>query len=116
MKYTVSLLKSMGECAELRQKGIFLIRFIPTPHIYISSTNRSFRVRWKEIRKEARNLNNTKISRVIRELWQSYDEDGFEFEVLEITDSLVEREQFYIDFYQPSLNSNKISREVKLKY
>jgi hypothetical protein len=103
----------MGECKELQQKGIFLIRFLPTLDMYIGSTNRSFRVRWKEIRKQARNLNNTKISRVIREIWQSYDEDEFEFEVLEITDFLVEREQFYIDLYRPSLN-NKISREEKI--
>ena len=89
---------------QINQKGIFLVRCVPTGDIYIGSTNRSFRIHWKEFRKQMRNYRNRRISLRIRDLWQAYGDEGFEFEVIEVTELTLEKKRHYINLYRPSLN------------
>lgn len=106
MKYTIAQLQTMKDCTELREKGVFVVRCLPTGDSYIGGTNRSFRVSWKEFRKQMRNYYNKRISREIRELWQTYGDGAFEFEIIQITDadSVATTKAYYIELYQPSLN------------
>ncbi|MBE9044939.1 hypothetical protein IQ255_11055 [Pleurocapsales cyanobacterium LEGE 10410] len=89
---------------QLNQKGIYLVRCVPTGDTYIGSTNRSFRICWKEFRKQMRNFHNRRISLRIRNLWQAYGDEGFEFEVLEVTEPTPAKKHHYINLYSPSLN------------
>ncbi len=100
----ISKLSKLKDSRQLDLKGIFLVRCIPTGDTYIGSTNRSFRVSWKELRKQMRNFHNRRISLRIRDLWQAYGDEGFEFKILEVTSPTPEKKQYYIDLYRPSLN------------
>jgi hypothetical protein len=100
----ISELSKLKSSQQLELKGIFLVRCIPTGDTYIGSTNRSFRVSWKELRKQMRNFQNRRISLRIRDLWQAYGDEGFEFEILEVTVPTLEKKNYYINLYRPSLN------------
>ena len=120
MKYSINLIKRTKRDPRLNEMGIFLVRCVPTGDTYIGSTNRSFRIQWKEFRKQMRNLHNRRISRRIRNLWQAYGDEGFEFErearcfssslcnlvveILEITVPTPEKKHYYIGLYSSSLN------------
>jgi hypothetical protein len=103
-KSNISELSKLKYSQQLDEKGIFLVRCLPTGDTYIGSTKRSFRVSWKEFRKQMRNLQNRRISLRIRDLWQIYGDEGFEFEILEVTLPTPAKKHYYIDLYQPSLN------------
>jgi hypothetical protein len=51
-----------------------------------------------------RNFQNRRISLRIRDLWQAYGDEGFEFEILEVTVPTLEKKHDYINLYRPSLN------------
>lgn len=100
MIFSVAQLQNSGYIADLSQGGIFILRCIPTEDIvYLGATTRSFRQRWKEIRKQARNPSNRRISPQIRSLWQAYGDAGFEFEILEFT----AQPEFRIEHYHRQL-------------
>ncbi|MDJ0593286.1 MAG: hypothetical protein QNJ72_25415 [Pleurocapsa sp. MO_226.B13] len=105
MKRKISQLSKIKHPQQLNQKGIFLVRCVPTGDTYIGSTNRSFRIHWKEFRKQMRNFHNRRISQRIRNLWQVYGDKGFEFEILEVTVPTPEKKHRYINLYRPSLNN-----------
>ncbi len=106
VKYTIADLQTIQECPELKQKGVFLVRCRTTGDTYIGGTNRSFRLSWKEFRKQMRSSYNKRISRRIRDLWQAHGDLSFEFEILEVTDeaSVAATKARYIEQYKPSLN------------
>ena len=104
MKHNINPLDRPKPDRRLNQKGIFLVRCVPTGDTYIGSTNRNFRIHWKEFRKQMRNINNRRISLRIRDLWQAYGDEGFEFEILEVTVPTPEKKHRYINLYRPSLN------------
>ncbi len=104
MKHNISSIHRPKLDRRLNQKGIFLVRCVPTGDTYIGSTNRSFRIHWKEFRKQMRNFHNRRISKRIRDLWQAYGDEGFEFEIIEVTEPTPEKKRHYIDLYRPSLN------------
>ena len=104
MKHNISTLNRPKPDRQLNQKGIFLVRCIPTGDTYIGCTNRSFRIHWKEFRKQMRNLHNRRISLRIRNLWQAYGDEGFEFKILEVTVPTPEKKHYYINLYRSSLN------------
>ena len=106
MKYTIADLQTIQECPELQQKGVFIVRCQTTGDAYLGGTQRSFRLSWKEFRKQMRSSYNKRISRRIRDLWQAHGDRAFEFEILEVTDSesLAQAKAHYIELYQPSLN------------
>lgn len=47
----------------------------------------------------------------LQQAFNKYGEDLFVFEVLELTDNLIEREQYYIDYYNPRYNIEKVARQ-----
>jgi hypothetical protein len=103
--YSIKDLQTIGNTPQLKQTGIFIMRCLPTGDSFIGWTTRGFRTRWKEFRKQARNLNNRRISPQIRELWQQYGDEGFEFQILEVTNRKVEQTGLtYIKRYRPTLN------------
>ena len=104
MRRKISELSKIKNSYQLDQKGIFLVRCVPTGDTYVGSTNRSFKVSWKEFRKQMRNFHNRRISLRIRDLWQAYGDEGFEFEILEVTVPTPEKKHRYINLYRPSLN------------
>lgn len=104
MRGKISELSKIKNSHQLDQKGIFLIRCVPTGDTYIGSTTRNFRIHWKELRKQMRNLQNPRVSRRLRHLWQNYGDEGFEFEILEVTNRISSRKKYYLNLYRPSLN------------
>jgi len=106
--YSVKELQINKEIEDLENTGVYIIKCESNNNYYIGSTSRSFRERWKEIRKQCKN-NKNKISKYLRKFWQECDgETNFKFGILEITDNIKEREQYWISKLEPSLNIVKI--------
>lgn len=85
------------------QSGIYEIKCLPTGKRYIGSSNNISR-RWQE-HKYRLNKGFTDSIKLLN-AWNKYGETAFIFSVLETcpVDLLEEREQFYVDLYQPDLN------------
>ena len=107
--YTIKELQIEEEIKELTKSGVYIIKCISNNNYYIGSTKRSFRERWKEIRKHCKNDKN-KVSKYLRKFWKECNgECNFRFGVLEIVeDGIKEREQYWINKLQPSLNIVKV--------
>lgn len=87
----------MGKC----QSGIYMIKNLINNKFYIGSAI-NFKRRWYNHIRNA----NLKIhhSKSFENAWHKYGEDNFEFiilEYVEITENLLNREQFYLDKLQP---------------
>ena len=89
-------------------KGIYQIRNVINGKVYIGSTIRNFKVRWKEHRSELRS--NRHHSRHLQNAWNKYGESNFSFEIVEyVTNNITERvllnkEQSYFDNRKPEYN------------
>ena len=109
--YSIGELKIGEEIEVLKASGVYIIKCISNNNYYIGSTSRSFRVRWREIRKHCRN-NKSKVSKYLRKFWnECRGETNFRFGVLEVVNNkeeIKEKEQYWIDKLQPSLNIVKI--------
>lgn len=107
--YSIQELQIQEEIKELKNSGVYIIKCISNNNYYIGSTSRSFRVRWKEIRKHCKN-NKNKVSKYLRKFWnECKGEENFRFGVLEkVENNIKEREQYWIDKLEPSLNIVKI--------
>jgi len=74
-----------------------------TGDFYIGSS-KNIKQRWRNHKSPSRWLySNMKIYQA----FQQYGLDNFEFEIIEETDNLKEREQYFIDLLNPSYNSNR---------
>jgi len=104
--YSIKDLKVNQEIYELQYSGVYVMRCIVTNDIYIGSTTRRIRQRWAELRKYLRRNNYKKCSRVLCDYWKKYEEEDFEFGVLEITDKGKVKEQEWIHKLKPELNVN----------
>ena len=109
--YTVKELQLNSRIEELTQAGVYLLECIPTGEQYVGSTARSFRQRWKEIRKHSR-TKNSKISKLFHSKWEEYGDEGFQFSILKVCDNPKEQEQYWIDTLKPELNINKSADET----
>jgi group I intron endonuclease len=86
-----------------RKSGIYAIRNKQNGKLYIGSTGRTFRIRWKEHRSKLRA--GTHWNTPLQAAWNKYGEDGFAFEVLEIitersAERIIEREQYWLDVHE----------------
>lgn len=105
--------------------GIYKITNKTTNKIYIGSS-KNIEERWKaHINLLNRNKHNNNH---LQHAWNKYGNKDFEFEIIEICDlsNLIEREQYYIDYYNccdhsigynimPSASMSIIPKEVKEK-
>ena len=83
---------------DLDELGIYMIKNLINNKVYIGSTERSFKVRWK---KHVRMLDSNKHhNKHLQNSWNKYLKENFEFSILEITNSNVfSREEYFIAFY-----------------
>lgn len=104
--------------------GIYQIRNLVNNHIYIGSTTNFSR---RQSLHFSKLKNYTHHSKYLQNAYNKYGEDNFVFEIIEYCDPeyLIEREQWYIDNYQPKYNINPTagssfgvirSEETKLKF
>jgi group I intron endonuclease len=118
--YSIKELQTSEEILELSNTGIYVMLCVPTNECYVGSTTRSFRERWKELRKHLRASKVRKISKLLVDYWHTYKESDFLFAVLEITYQTHNREQYWLTQLQPVLNTHTkvdpyIKAEPKLK-
>jgi hypothetical protein len=83
-----------------QDSGIYRIIHTESGRCYVGQTGLPFRKRWILHRST---LRLGKSSSYLQAAWNKYGEDAFRFEVIErcAPDRLTEREQFWIDRYQP---------------
>jgi group I intron endonuclease len=88
--------------------GIYSIKNSKNNKIYIGSSV-DIKSRWRLHKHEL--LNNKHHSQYLQRSWNKYGEDVFIFEIMEECDTLflLEREQFYIDTFNPEYNSNVVA-------
>jgi group I intron endonuclease len=87
--------------------GIYKITAIHNNEFYIGSSKDITR-RWERHRNCLRK--NKHQNRFMQRIFDKYQEGCFVFEILEITDELELREQYYMDLLNPSLNLRKIAK------
>lgn len=88
---------------------IYKITNLVNGKIYVGSTKNFYRRRMEHIQLLSRNKS---PSSILQFAWNKYEECNFEFSVLEVvenSDSLIEREQYWIDFLHPDYNVRKIA-------
>jgi len=86
------------------RSGIYQIRNLTNGNIYVGSSTNINR-RWREHRHDL-NLNKHN-NHHLQYAWNKYGKNYFVFEIIELIDNkniLVEREQFYIDSWNPQYN------------
>lgn len=103
--YTIKELQTNEIIKELVGKGVYIMKNSVNKNSYIGSTTRSFRQRWKEIRKACRKEKG--ISKRIVKEWKKYKEENFVFGILEITDEAEIAEAKWIEQLNPYLNNIK---------
>lgn len=101
--YTVKELRENISIKELTEKGVYILLNIKNNRKYIGSTTRSFRTRWREIRKDCKK--GKKISKYLSNEWNKYKEENFVFGVLEVTDQAEIAEAKWIKRLNPELNN-----------
>ena len=90
--------------------GVYKITNNITGEFYIGSS-KNIKRRWYQHRSPSvhKQLPNSKLYKDMA----SYGLDNFTFEIIEETDSLKEREQYYIEQLKPSYNSNRAKGQDK---
>jgi group I intron endonuclease len=96
------MIKSITNISEIEiiLQGVYKITNIINNKIYIGSTNQTFLKRltqhYFELRKNNHKNDHLQYS------WNKYGEDNFIFEIIEVTDKkeTLEREQFWMDYYE----------------
>lgn len=76
------------------QSGIYSIKHIATGRVYVGSAS-NISKRWSRHRKDLRS--NQHSNKHLQAAWNKYGETAFVFEVIELTNDLTQREQFWID-------------------
>lgn len=81
--------------------GIYQIKNLITNDIYIGS---SFNIekRWKVHKRTL--SNNTHYNIYLQRVWNKYKNHNFVFEIIEICNDLLVREQYYLDILKPKYN------------
>jgi group I intron endonuclease len=101
---------------QLNSCGVYKLTLLPTGDSYIGSTSRTFKERWAEIRHHLRSRHKRKISQRLIDLWVTYGEENFSFEIVEYTnkEEARNRELYWIEKLKPSLNfiKNPLTGEV----
>lgn len=96
------------------KKGVYAIYFLNTGWFYIGSTSNKggFDNRWRGHLGLLRRHKHTNI--VLQRVYDKYGEDSLKLKIIEICKDdknyIIEREQFYIDSYNPSINVNKLAK------
>ena len=105
-------------------KGIYKIYCIPENRYYIGSSI-NIKRRWSEHRRE---LNRQEHRNIYLQLdWDCYGDDSFEFAIIEETENLINREQYWInifennyniakDCYNPMRNKESVDKMMKTKW
>lgn len=95
--------------------GIYKIVNSVNNKFYIGSASSTggFRKRWNEHKSALRN--NRHPNKYLQQSWNKYGEEAFVFEIIEIVtnDTILEREQHYIDTLEPHYNLCKIAGNTK---
>ena len=81
----------------LKTSGIYIIKHIPTDKVYIGSTNNT-KLRFVKHRRLLRA--NKHHSQHLQSAYNKYKESEFCFYIIEETQDLVNREQYYLDYYK----------------
>ena len=83
--------------------GVYKITNIITGDFYIGSS-KNIKLRWAQHKRPSiqKRLSNSKLYKAMA----SYGLDNFTFEIIEKTDNLKKREQYYIEQLKPSYNNN----------
>ena len=105
------------ELENKKKKGVYAIYFLGTDWFYIGSTSneRGFENRWWDHLGNLRRHKHTNT--ILQRVYDKYGEDSLRLKIIEICKDdknyILEREQFYIDTYNPSINVNKLARGCK---
>lgn len=86
----------------LQRNGVYTITNTQNGWVYVGSCASGFAGRWADHRKNLRK--NQSHNRHLQNAWNKYGEHSFEFSIIEIIDDLnllVEREQYWLDYYLP---------------
>ncbi|HZR43797.1 MAG TPA: GIY-YIG nuclease family protein [Ktedonobacteraceae bacterium] len=83
--------------------GIYVIRHLESGKVYVGSAN-NISKRWSRHRKDLRA--GTHSNKHLQAAWTKYGEEAFVFEILELTNQLDVREQFWMD-YTECINPEK---------
>jgi group I intron endonuclease len=90
--------------------GIYQIRNTVNGKVYIGSTVRSFKKRWKEHKTDLNSKNHHSL--LLQRAWDKYGKDCFAFEILEILidkDATIDAEQKHIDSIPEKMRYNMCS-------
>ena len=83
--------------------GVYAIRNLINGKVYIGSTTDSFRNRWNNHKKRLKK--GTHYNKHLQSAYNKYGKDNLVFQIIEITqpENAVEREGYYIKFYNSSV-------------
>ncbi len=81
--------------------GVYMIINLKNGKCYIGSS-KNIENRWENHRKALNNKDH--FNNYLQNSWNKYGEESFKFVILEETGNKLEREQFYIDQYDPEYN------------
>lgn len=95
--------------------GIYIIANLENGKVYIGSTVREFRERWRRHRADL--CAGHHVNPHLQRAWDRYGEDAFEFRVCEYIedardepDYLIEREQYWLDWYHLRAEMYNVAR------
>lgn len=86
---------------ESRKRGVYLITNLENNKIYVGSTTNSFKERWMTHIQKLRS--NKHPNQHLQSSFNKYGENKFKFSILEVQtniQTILEREQYYLDFYK----------------
>lgn len=95
------------------KSGIYSISNTINGKLYVGSTN-NISVRWNKHRALLRH--NKHQNTHLQSAWNKYGEESFEFSIIEecSIESLIEREQYFIDKLGPEYNQTKVAGKVEM--
>ena len=113
-KSVLSLFEGEYELLNKSKKGVYSIYFVGTGWFYIGSTSckEGFYHRWREHLGDLRR--NKHPNTILQRIYNKYGEAPLKLKIIEICEDnkefILEREQFFIDSYNPSINVNKVAK------
>lgn len=78
-------------------KGIYKITCLQENKVYIGSSN-NIKRRWADHKKELKR--ETHGNKFLQLDWDAYGDESFTFELIEETDDIIRREQYWLDIYK----------------
>lgn len=88
----------------MKQKGIYIIRCLQEKTVYIGSSV-DIQRRWTE-HKTRLNTNNHHCEQ-LQLAWDAYGDESFIFDILELTDEIVQQEQYWLDLFKNVYNTSR---------